>query len=75
MSKKQTIAPIVLQIQPDQVQLLTIPEAAARLKVHRRTIYRYIKYAGLPTVKVGNGHIRIALLSLHRWIEQHEEAS
>lgn len=35
-------------------ELLTIPQAAERLKVSKNTVYRLISLGELPVVKVGN---------------------
>lgn len=34
------------------VQLLTVPEVAARLRVHRGTVYRLIAEGAFPVVRV-----------------------
>lgn len=52
-------------------QLLTIPEVAARLRVHRNHVYRYIAAGEFPTVNIGTGRskTRVKADDLEAWIE------
>jgi excisionase family DNA binding protein len=47
--------------------LLTIPEVAARLRVHRSTIYRYFDAGLLASIKFGNVR-RIRSSELQRFL-------
>jgi excisionase family DNA binding protein len=50
--------------------MLTIPQAAEILAVSQATIFRLIKYEGLPVTKMGHT-TRIPKNRLHTWIEEH----
>jgi excisionase family DNA binding protein len=69
--KRQTQA-AVQPVVPNQ--LLSIPEVAKVLNIGRTKVYDLIKTDGLPVVRLGNA-TRVSVISLHRWIEQHEQAS
>lgn len=71
MRKRQTQA-AVQPVVPNQ--LLSIPEVAKVLNIGRTKVYDLIKTDGLPVVRLGNA-TRVSVISLHRWIEQHEQAS
>ncbi len=63
--KKQT------QLQPHEpVQMLTISQVAEILAVSHATVFRLIKYEGLPITKMGHT-TRIPQHMLHTWIEEH----
>ena len=64
--KADTVTPT---IQPDQLQLLTIPQVMATLNLGRTKIYDLINNDGLPVVKIG-GATRVPLTKLQAWIEQ-----
>jgi excisionase family DNA binding protein len=49
---------------------LTLPEVAARLKVSRRTIYRWIKSGGLDAYQFGREY-RITESALKDFLEAH----
>lgn len=51
-------------------QWISATEAARRIDVTQRTIYRYINAGDLPAVKVGS-LIRIATDDFDRWLEAH----
>jgi excisionase family DNA binding protein len=51
----------------DPVELLTIREACARLKLSRASMYRLIARGELPTVRIGRAR-RIVLEDLDRFI-------
>ncbi len=54
--------------------LLTVPEAAERLKMSRQTIYSLCKAGKLPYIKVG-GSVRIVESKLDEMIESAAEAN
>lgn len=56
----------------DQVELLSIPDVAQKLKVSRKHVYHLIKKKGLPSCLVGDV-LRVPLVKLHHWIEQREQ--
>ncbi|GLV56340.1 hypothetical protein KDH_31810 [Dictyobacter sp. S3.2.2.5] len=64
--KNTTATPV---IQPDQLQLLTIPQVMATLNLGRTKIYDLINNDGLPIVKIG-GATRVPLTKLQAWIDQ-----
>ncbi len=51
-------------------QWISAKEAARRIDVTQRTIYRYINAGDLPASKVGS-LIRIAIDDFDRWLEAH----
>jgi len=53
--------------------LLTIPQVAVVLGVHRSKVYDLIRRDGLPYMKLGKGDMRISPTSLQRWIAEREE--
>jgi excisionase family DNA binding protein len=68
-------APKIIPVQPVvPPQLLSIPEVASILNIGRTKVYTLIKVDGLPTVKLGST-MRVSVVSLQRWIEEHERAS
>lgn len=54
--------------------LLTIPDAAARLRVSESTVWRWVYGGKLPSVKLGKAR-RIRAESLERFVEQGETRS
>ncbi len=50
--------------------MLTIPQVAEILAVSHATVFRLVKYSGLPTTKMGHT-TRIPKGKLHKWIEEH----
>lgn len=68
--KKQTLKPDV-----PAIQLLTITQVAARLSVHRATVYEYINLAGLPVTRLSPKTVRIDEADLRVWIEQRKHVS
>ena len=70
--RKRQIQAAVQPVVPNQ--LLSIPEIARVLSIGRTKVYGLIKTDGLPVVRLGTA-TRVSLASLHRWIEQHEQAS
>jgi len=49
-------------------QLLTVAEVAAMLRVSRATVYRLVRNAALPVVKIG-ADMRIDPADVERWLE------
>ncbi len=49
--------------------LLTVPEVAALLKVHKATVQRWSRERGLPAVKIGKEY-RIRRSDLEAWYEE-----
>ena len=56
-------------------QLLTIDQVAARLSVHRTTVYDFIRQSGLPVTRLSAHVVRVEEADLAAWIEQRKEAS
>jgi excisionase family DNA binding protein len=52
-----------------QPLLLSIPEAAAVLRLSRTKVYQLIDVEGLPIVRFGRA-VRVPCASLQQWIEQ-----
>ncbi len=50
-------------------ELLTVEEAAARLKMHPDTIRRLLREGSMPGVKLGKRQWRISAAALARFIE------
>jgi excisionase family DNA binding protein len=50
--------------------LLTIPEVARRLGLHRDTVYRKIERGEIPALRLGGGHgpLRVDADELERWL-------
>jgi excisionase family DNA binding protein len=67
MKKRSTLA----TREPEPVEsMLTIPQVAEVLAVSHATVFRLIKYEGLPVTKMGHT-TRIPRNKLHAWIEEH----
>lgn len=56
-------------IPPDQSELLTLQEAADKLKVHYMTAYRWVRRGELPAFKAG-GRLRVQALDVERFVQQ-----
>ena len=56
-----------------QPLLLTIPEAAASLRLSRAKVYRLIYFEGLPVVHFGRS-VRVSVIALQEWIERREKS-
>ncbi len=54
-----------------QPLLLSIADVAAHLGVCRQTVYTYIYYEGMPSIKV-RGIRRVHLDSLSAWLKERE---
>jgi excisionase family DNA binding protein len=73
MQKKK---PMLRQSPPPRVsQLLTINQVAARLHVHRTTVYGFIKYSGLKVTRLAPHAVRVDEADLKAWIDQRKGAS
>jgi excisionase family DNA binding protein len=57
----------------DNIQLVTLSEAAALLQVSTRTLQRMIRSGELPALKVG-GQWRLRETQLRQWIETRESS-
>jgi excisionase family DNA binding protein len=55
-----------------QKSVLSIVEVANHLGVCRQTVYNYIYYEGMPSIKV-RGMRRVYLDSLHTWLKEREQ--
>ena len=51
-------------------ELLTIPEVARRLGLHRDTVYRKIAAGEIPALRLGGEHgpLRVPVDELERWL-------
>lgn len=54
-------------LQQAPAELLTVAEAAERLRVSRPTLYRLISRGDMPALRVG-GQIRLDAQELERWL-------
>ncbi len=52
--------------------LLSVADVAAHLGVCRQTVYNYIYYEGMPSIKV-RGMRRVRVSSLHDWLKEREQ--
>jgi excisionase family DNA binding protein len=57
-----------------QPLLLTIPEAAASLRLSRAKVYRLIYYEGLPVVHFGRA-ARVSVIALQEWLEERDKSA
>jgi excisionase family DNA binding protein len=53
-------------------ELLTAEEIAAWLRITPRTVYRFVRYAQLPSVRVGRG-LWFRRAEIAAWLRRHEE--
>lgn len=56
-------------------QLLTIDQVAARLQVHRTTVYEFINLSGLKVTRLAAHAVRIDEADLQEWITRRKEVS
>lgn len=56
---------------PDPVELLTLPEAAERLKVSRRGLARLVANRELPSVRIGRRRL-ITSRAIAAYVAAHE---
>ena len=54
--------------------LLTIPEAAASLRLSRAKVYRLIEFERLPVVHFGRA-VRVSARALEQWLERREQGA
>ena len=52
--------------------LLSVADVAAQLGVCRQTVYNYIYYEGMPSIKI-RGMRRVNLNSLNVWLKEREQ--
>jgi excisionase family DNA binding protein len=52
--------------------LLTTAEVARLLRIHPKTVLRYVKTSGLPCTRLG-GRLRFMSAQVLRWLEQRKE--
>lgn len=55
-----------------QKLLLSVADVAAHLGVCRQTVYNYIYFEGMPSIKV-RGVRRVHFESLHAWLKAREQ--
>ena len=56
---------------PAQKLLLSVTDVALHLGVCRQTVYNYIYFEGMPSIKV-RGVRRVHLDSLNKWLKERE---
>lgn len=56
-----------------QAPLLTAPEVADLLRVHVKTVLRYVRSAGLPVCRLPGGDLRFAWVEVSRWLTERKE--
>lgn len=54
-------------------RLMTTAEVATLLRVHRKTVSRYRRFANLPFLRVG-GRIRFEEAQVSRWLQERKGA-
>ena len=57
-----------------QPLLLSIPEAAAVLRLSRTKVYELIDVEGLPVKRFGRS-VRVSVIALHEWLEQRDKSA
>ena len=57
-----------------QPLLLTIPEAAASLRLSRAKVYQLIDVEGLPVVRFGRA-VRVSARALEQWVERRDQSA
>ncbi len=55
-----------------QKLLLSVADVAHHLGVCRQTVYNYIYFEGMPSIKI-RGMRRVHLDSLHAWLKEREQ--
>ncbi len=53
-------------------RLLTMPEVASRLGITEHQAREMGRRGELPTIKVGERHVRVRVAALHEWMRVHE---
>jgi len=53
--------------------LMTLAEVARLLNVHRKTVQRYVRTAGLPACRLPGGDLRFHRHDLLQWMAQRKE--
>ena len=54
--------------------LLTIPEAAASLRLSRAKVYELVRFEDLPVVRFGRA-VRVSVKTLEQWVERREQGA
>jgi excisionase family DNA binding protein len=67
------IADKVAQRLGARVQLLTIREVAERLAVSTRTVYKLIEDGAFPSVRVGEGSVRVDAAALDAYVRSRQD--
>jgi excisionase family DNA binding protein len=57
-----------------QPLLLSIPEAAAVLRLSRTKVYELIDVEGLPVKRFGRS-VRVSVIALQEWLEQRDKSA
>lgn len=57
---------------PVEIELLTLSEAAKRLRIGRTHAYRLAARHDIPTVRLGRA-LRVPARALAQWIEEHTQ--
>ena len=57
-----------------QPLLLSIPEAAAVLRLSRTKVYELIDLEGLPVKRFGRS-VRVSVIALQEWLEQRDKSA
>lgn len=58
------------EVRRQRTQVMTLPEVAKYLGLHKMTVYRFVKECKIPATKIG-GRWRVKKDILDRWIEEH----
>ena len=56
----------------EELQTLTVPEAAKLLRMHKVRLYALIREGKIPAIRLGRS-VRIRLRALREWMEQNEQ--
>jgi excisionase family DNA binding protein len=56
-------------------RLLTPRDVAELLRVHPKTVLRYVRTAGLPCVRLPGGDVRLRRSEVDRWLDRREAES
>ncbi|GCF09326.1 helix-turn-helix domain-containing protein [Dictyobacter arantiisoli] len=59
-------------VAPTQKFVLSVADVAEHLGVCRQTVYNYIYFEGMPSIKV-RGMRRVYLDFLHTWLKEREQ--
>lgn len=56
----------------EELQTLTVPEAAELLRLNKVRLYALIRIGKIPAIRLGRS-VRIRLRALRQWMEQNEQ--